>query len=240
MRRTVNCLAEEDKTSLGGSFSPLQTTDLVQQIARQIGDAIAEGRLKPAERLNELRLSQEFGTSRAPVREAARLLESQGLVVSSPRRGFFVRTLSAADLRDIYDLRLGLELYAAELALEKIGEDEISALEEQIQRLYQLADEGSVEEQIFQDFVFHRMLCKFSGNARILKVYDDLATDMRAGITLIGKLYDDPHRIAETHMPILDALKARDVVKLREALHFHIAVARDQVVLLFERMSEAS
>ncbi|MEP1880710.1 MAG: GntR family transcriptional regulator, partial [Roseibium sp.] len=67
-----------------------------------------------------------------------------------------------------------------------------------------------------------------------------LATDMRAGITLIGKLYDDPHRIAETHLPILDALKARDVAKLREALHFHIAVARDQVVLLFERMNDVS
>jgi DNA-binding GntR family transcriptional regulator len=222
-----------------GMFSALETTDLVQQIARQIGDAIAEGRLRPAERLNELRLSQEFGTSRAPVREAARLLESQGLVVSSPRRGFFVRTLSAKDLSDIYELRIGLELHAADLALQIITEKQLSELERQIERLFELADQESIEEQIFEDLAFHRMLCAFSGNARLLKVYDDLAVDMRAGITLIGKLYDDPHRIAETHRPILEALRARDREGVREALRFHIAAARDQVVPLFERINEA-
>ena len=71
-------------------FSEVSTTDLVTQIARQITEAIVTGHLKPGERLTELQLSREFGTSRAPVREAARLLESQGLVTFSPRRGFFV------------------------------------------------------------------------------------------------------------------------------------------------------
>ncbi len=217
-------------------FAALETTDLVQQIARQIGDAIASGRLKPAERLNELRLSQEFGTSRAPVREAARLLESQGLVISSPRRGFFVRTLTSRDLGDIYELRLGLEMHAADLALQRMGEGELAALRQQVERLFELAREGSVEDQIFADFEFHRMLCTMSGNARLLKVYDDIAVDMRAGITLIGKLYDDPHRIAETHLPILEAFINKDRQGLREALNFHIAAARDQVVPLFDGM----
>ncbi|MEJ8472879.1 GntR family transcriptional regulator [Roseibium algae] len=219
-------------------FSPVETTDLVQQIARQISDAIVSGRFKPAERLNELRLSQEFGTSRAPVREAARLLESQGLVVSSPRRGFFVRTLSAKDLDDIYELRIGLELHAADLAIQKIGDAELTALEAQIQNLYDLAEAGSIEERISADSSFHRMLCSFSGNDRLLKAFDDLATDMRAGIALIGTIYDDPYRMAETHVPILEALKKKDRQGLREALHFHIAAARDQIVPLFESLNK--
>ncbi|MBN9673788.1 GntR family transcriptional regulator [Roseibium aggregatum] len=215
-------------------FSALETTDLVQQIAREIGNAIAEGRLKPGERLTELKLSREFGTSRAPVREAARLLESQGLVVSSPRRGFFVRTLTADDLDDIYELRLGLEIHAADLAMQRIGDTELDVLTEQVNKLFKLADAGSIEEQIFEDFTFHRMLCAFAGNARLLKVYDDLAVEMRTGITLIGKLYDDPHRIAETHRPILEALEKRDRAELNEALRHHIGVAQEHVVTLFK------
>lgn len=217
-------------------FSTLETTDLVQQIARQIGNAIAEGRLKPGERLTELRLSREFGTSRAPVREAARLLESQGLVVSSPRRGFFVRTLTSDDLDDIYELRLGLEIHAADLAMQRIGPAEMDMLRAQVKKLYELADEGSVEEQIFEDFAFHRMLCALAGNARLLKVYDDLAVEMRTGITLIGKVYDDPHRIAESHEPILEALEKGDRPELNEALRYHIGVAQDHVVKLFRDM----
>ncbi|MCR4267678.1 GntR family transcriptional regulator [Nitratireductor sp. ZSWI3] len=215
-------------------FSEVSTIDLVTQIARQITEAIVAGRLKPGARLTELQLSREFGTSRAPVREAARLLESQGLVTFSPRRGFFVRTLKANDLRDIYELRIGLELHAASLAVERATPDDIAALERQLGKLYETAETDSVEAQIFEDFAFHRMLCQAGGNARLIKVYDELAMEMRAGITLIGKLYDDPHRMAETHEPIMAALKKRDDEALRGALRYHIAVARDAVVALFE------
>lgn len=215
-------------------FSEVSTTDLVTQIARQITAAIVTGQLKPGARLTELQLSRDFGTSRAPVREAARLLESQGLVTFSPRRGFSVRTFGATEMRDIYELRIGLELHAGYLAVERATEADIAALEKQLRRLYETADQTSIETQIFEDFAFHRMLCVASGNARMIKAYDELAMEMRAGITLIGKLYDDPQRMAETHEPIMDALKKRDAEELREALRYHIAVARDAVVALFE------
>ncbi|WP_157017915.1 GntR family transcriptional regulator [Mesorhizobium xinjiangense] len=221
-------------------FSEVSTTDLVTQIARQITRAIVAGRLKPGERLTELQLSREFGTSRAPVREAARLLESQGLVNFSPRRGFFVRTLTATDLREIYELRIGLELHAAGLAIERARTKDVEALERQIGKLYRLADQGSAEEQIFEDFTFHRMLCAAAGNARLLKVYDELAVEMRAGITLIGKLYDDPHRLAQTHEPIVEALKGRDRDGLLAALRYHIEVAQEAVVSLFESIEDSA
>lgn len=223
-------------TGDGGVFKALEATDLVQQIARQMGDAIIRGKLRPGERLTELRLSKEFGTSRAPVREAARLLESQGLVVYHPRRGFFVRTLTSRDLYDVYELRLGLEIHGAALALDRMGEGEVDALRRQVDTLHRLADEGSSEEQLVEDYRFHRMLCSYSGNARLLKVYDDIAVDMRASITLIGTLYDDPHKMARSHEPILEAIEARDPMQLAAALRFHIGVARDHVVPMFASM----
>jgi len=221
-------------------FSPITQTDLVTAIARQITEAIVSGQLPPGSRLNELHLAREFGTSRAPVREAARLLESQGLVQTSPRRGFFVRTLSPTDLNEIYELRIGLEIYAAELAVWRMSDEDFKALRQQVELMFALADKGSVEQQVFEDFTFHRMLCAMSGNTRILKVYDEIATEMRAGIALIGKLYDDPHRIAETHLPLLEALEARDTVRLRTALSYHLGVAREAVVALFRRQEDVA
>jgi DNA-binding GntR family transcriptional regulator len=221
------------------TFSAIKTTDLVTQISRMMTEAIVTGRLKPGERVTELQLSKVFGTSRAPVREAARLLENQGLIVSSPRRGFFVRKLTAEEMRDIYDLRICLELHAADIAVERMTDEQVEALEKQLRRLYQLADDGSIEEQMFADFTFHRMLCEAGGNQRLMKVYNELAAEMSIGITLIGKLYDDPHRIAETHDPIVAAVRKRDRKELAEALRYHIGVAQKYVVELFQNLEKS-
>jgi DNA-binding GntR family transcriptional regulator len=220
------------------TFSAIRTTDLVTQISRMMTEAIVTGRLKPGQRVTELQLSKEFGTSRAPVREAARLLENQGLIVSSPRRGFFVRELTANEMRDIYELRICLELHAADIAVEKMTGGQIEDLEAQLARLHQLAHDGSIEEQIIADFTFHRMLCEASGNQRLMKVYNELAAEMSIGITLIGKLYDDPHRIAETHDPIVAAVRKRDRAELADALRYHIGVAQKYVVELFQNLEK--
>ena len=82
----------------------------------QIRQAIVEGRYRAGQRLVEKNLGEEFQVSRTPVREALRALESEGLVVSLPNKGAVVRSLSAQDVYDIYDLRVRLELLAAERA----------------------------------------------------------------------------------------------------------------------------
>src|SRR6266404_7808108 len=95
--------------SLPVGLPALADSDLVGQVARILTQAILEGRLPPGAKVVEAGIARELGISRAPVREAARLLESQGLLVASPRRGFFVRKFAADDIDDIYDLRLCVE-----------------------------------------------------------------------------------------------------------------------------------
>ena len=92
----------------------LADTDLVGQVAPPFDPGRRfEGRLPPGSKVVEAGIARELGVSRAPVREAARLLEQQGLLVASPRRGFFVRKFAADDIDDIYDLRLCVERHAA-------------------------------------------------------------------------------------------------------------------------------
>ena len=94
----------------------------------QVRAAIVENRYAPGQRLIEQRLAAELGLSRTPVREALRILEAEGLVVSERNRGATVRPLSPTEVVDLYGLRIRLESYAAELAAERIADQELGAL----------------------------------------------------------------------------------------------------------------
>lgn len=90
--------------------------------------AIVENRYPPGHRLVEQQLAAELGLSRTPVREALRMLQAEGLVVSERNRGAMVRPLSPTEVVDLYGLRIRLESYAVELATERSTEAELGAL----------------------------------------------------------------------------------------------------------------
>jgi DNA-binding GntR family transcriptional regulator len=90
--------------------------------------AIVENRYAPGQRLVEQRLAEELGLSRTPVREALRMLEAEGLVVSERNRGAVVRPLSSTEVVDLYGLRIRLESYAVEVATERATEGELGDL----------------------------------------------------------------------------------------------------------------
>jgi len=94
----------------------------------QVRAAIVESRYPPGHRLVEQRIAEELGLSRTPVREALRMLEAEGLVVSERNRGAMVRPLSETEVVDLYGLRIRLESYAVEVATERATESELGDL----------------------------------------------------------------------------------------------------------------
>ena len=94
----------------------------------EVRAAIVENRYPPGQRLVEQRIAEELGLSRTPVREALRMLEAEGLVVSARNRGAMVRPLSPTEVLDLYGLRIRLESYAVEVATERATEPELGAL----------------------------------------------------------------------------------------------------------------
>ncbi|WP_251976204.1 GntR family transcriptional regulator [Salinicola avicenniae] len=220
-------------TTSSRGFAAIQQRDLVNQIADMLTEALLKGDFAPGSHLSEAQLARDFGVSRAPVREAARLLESRGMLVSQPRRGFFVRTFNARELDDVYELRLCLERHAARQLAGTLTADMEAKLQAQLETMRQVARGGTAVQQIEEDVAFHRMLCEFSGNQRLVKVYDELCHEMRFCILLIGQLYDDALRVADTHEPIIDALRSRDPAACEAALDYHIGVAQQRVVEMF-------
>src|SRR6478735_8307822 len=120
-------------------LTALANTDLVGQVARILTQAIIQGQLQPGAKVVEAGIARELGISRAPVREAARLLEQQGLLVSNPRRGFFVRRLEIRNIDEIYDLRLCIERHACVLASRNLTAGARDALRRQLDILHKTA-----------------------------------------------------------------------------------------------------
>ena len=232
----------DHKATKSKTTAPFQTLGrdvLVEQVTAQLSDAIIGGSLKPGARLSESVIAREMGVSRAPVREAARLLESSGLVAYQPNRGFFVRKITAAELDDLYDLRITIEVAAAQRLAREGADTDIHALSRQQQLLRDLcAASAPMQEQVKADMEFHRMMIRASGNPRFLQVFDQIAQETELSIAIIGSLYSDPSVIAESHAPILDALIARDAGECASAITEHLELARRMVTAQYRQIED--
>ena len=104
-----------------------QAVSLTEEIENILRERILKGEYGIGERLKENQIANELKVSRTPIREAFRQLEKEGLIESIPNRGSFAMGLTKQDVRDIYAVRAAVEALAVEWAVDRIGEDEISA-----------------------------------------------------------------------------------------------------------------
>jgi DNA-binding GntR family transcriptional regulator len=189
---------------------------------------IVNGHYLPGERLLELKLAAEFGTSQVPVREALRGLEMSGLVTIKPRRGSFVNAYEAAAQRDIFLVRGALEESAARIATPRIARD-IAPLQVHVDGMREAAKRGDIEGLATHSVAFHRMIVAAAGNDLLLKLWESLHVETHTRMTLLGRSIDFM-AVAESHQPIVDAIKAGDVesaCRLSREHQAYIEFARD-------------
>jgi DNA-binding GntR family transcriptional regulator len=179
------------------------------RIRKTLIERIATGHYKSGERLIELKLAEEFGTSQLPVREALRDLEMAGLVTSKPRRGSFVKPFATSAQREIYLVRGALEEAAARLATTNLALD-IELLQREVDGMREAARTREIEQMIVHSVQFHRMIVAAAGNELLLKLWDSLHLEIHTRVTLSEPGIDFT-AAAESHQPIVDAIKARDV-----------------------------
>lgn len=221
-------------TDARAPFMPLIRDGLVDRVAGSLTGAILSGQLAPGDRLAESTIARQMDLSRAPVREALRLLESSGLVDYRPNRGFFVHSISGPELDNLYELRIVIEGAAIARLVETNRAAALPRLRAQLDDLYRIADLGTdIVAQVDADMRFHRLICEGSGNPRFLQVFDQISNETKLGLLVIGQLYDDPRKLAETHEPIVQAVADGDAAAARAATEYHIDYARQGVVAFF-------
>jgi DNA-binding GntR family transcriptional regulator len=197
--------------------------------AELIRQAILDGRYEPGSRLKEEELAGELGISRTPVREALLMLQSEGLVVTTPNRGAVVRSHDADDLRDLYQLRALLEGYAARLAAAKVTDEEIRLLRESCER-FDAVEDRDVPELVKENLWFHNAIHAAAGSDRLSWMLQRVIE-----LPLVYKSYiwysPDQKRIsAHYHRQITNALSVRDAERAEIVMREHVFEARDLLV----------
>lgn len=172
-------------------------------------ERIVGGAYGPGERLVELQLAKEFGSSQAPVREALKELEKAGLVTIRPRRGSFVNDYHARTQHEIYTVRGALEEAAMRLAMPKLSRD-ASAVAAHLEGMRKAARERDIEAAILHSVGFHRTVMDAAGNELLLRMWESLLVEIHSRKTLLQPNID-LFAVAESHAPILDAIESGDV-----------------------------
>jgi DNA-binding GntR family transcriptional regulator len=206
--------------------APFTRSNLREQIKDVILQRIVSAEYPPGARLVETRIAQELGVSQAPVREALRDLEQLGCIVHEPFRGCSVRAFSAEELLEAFPVRAALEALAARLAAERMSEDELLRLAELLERMRDAARRGDAHDQSQANASFHATIVRAARNATLERQWSFLEPYSRTYLT-VSQPGLDLKALSERHVPILDALRARDGVAAAEEMHRHLMDAAE-------------
>jgi DNA-binding GntR family transcriptional regulator len=209
---------------------PLTALDDQQQLTDRVlvalREAITSGRLPADARIKQEQIAAELGVSRTPVREALHLLEQEGLVRLVPRRGAIVQGFTAADVRELYELRELLEPAAAALATARATQ----ADREAVQRLAGLTERRRGGFEANRDF--HRALCAPCDNGLVMRTLDSVWTHRAANglFAYQARPAGAVERMAAEHADIAQAFAAADAARVRTLVHDHVRGAGEDAL----------
>jgi DNA-binding GntR family transcriptional regulator len=198
-------------------YLPLR--DVVFQTLRK---AILTGELMPGERLMEIHLAQKLGVSRTPIREAIRKLELEGLVMNIPRRGAQVAEISERGLRDVLEVRRALDTFCAELACERISDEEKEALKKACKDFEDAVETKDVTVIAKADVAFHDIIVGATGNERLVALLNNLAEQMYRYRFEYIKDFSQHGKLIEEHRVLMDAILKGNIIGARDAAREHI------------------
>jgi DNA-binding GntR family transcriptional regulator len=222
------------RTLLDAKFKVLTPPSLTESVANELRDGISSGRLKPGERLVEADLAAQMGISRAPVREALRQLEFEGLVEGRPRRGYVVRQMSAAELSELYDLRVLLEPVLARSAAERVTPDDLADLRRIVDRMHDAARNQRWADVAQADREFHIQVGHLSDRPLTAQIFDHLHEQVRRFTELMTTSYTDIAQMADEHETLLAALASGDPDRAGEEMRLHLDDARRRLTLILD------
>ena len=197
-------------------------------VLRTLREAIIDGRLAPGEAVVEAQLSRQLGVSRAPLREALRSLENEGLIVSVPWRGSFVAPLTERSVTELQAFRRLIEVFAAEQVLASDRSD-VASLDALVAEMERCAETNDLDCLNEADVRFHTRIVEMSDNALLLDVWRSYVSPIRRALALRNRANSDPVSIVAMHRSLVAAFRAGDLDAIKTCYRTHGA---DVVVAL--------
>jgi len=222
------------------SFSPIEDSPrtLAAQVQDRIRDAILKQTLKPGARIDQNKLAEQLKVSMAPLREALKDLEAEGLVTIYPRRGAFVTEMSADDLDKLYFARAMIEGETIYHAVPLLTDDDLKRLGKYVAGMRQATVEEDLSTYIGLNRQFHLDIYNPLDNPHILQVIQNLWKRSELYRYHLMAATHDTERVHREHEAILEACYQRDHTAARELAILHIRHTQEELhVYLRERES---
>lgn len=213
---------------------------LYQEVAERLRERIFAHELKPGAWIDEQALTEHYGISRTPLREALKVLASEGLVTLKPRRGCYVTEISERDLDEIFTVMGLLEGQCARDATAKAGAGDLKALEKIHTELEQAASGGDINGFFEANQAFHHEVQSIADNRWLQHVIDDLRKVIK--LSRHHSLFSEG-RLEQSlteHRRILKAMLARDADEAELAMREHIASGRKALARIAAARTEAA
>jgi GntR family transcriptional repressor for pyruvate dehydrogenase complex len=228
-------------------LKPIKTKKIYEQIVEQIGILVAQGQLKPGDRLpSERELVERFQVSRASIREAISALEMMGLIEVRSGEGTYIRQVNMdsvvaplawmiyieknADL-ELYEVRKILEVQAAGVAAARAQEDEIREMYEALEVMRVDLENNRLGE--VADLRFHFAVARCTHNKILIRLMNTISDTMHKTLqSSRGKLYEDrttPERLYKEHCALYEAIKNHDVLEAQKLMLDHLVGVETQL-----------
>ncbi len=204
---------------------------LHDQVYEELRGRLLTRRHVPGAKLSLHELAAELGVSRSPVHHALTRLVSEGLLTVKARRGYFVTPVTAGALAEGYEVRLALELHAAERAVGRLDAGDLGTFRSLLEAT---ADAISHEQWDGANAAFHEHQIDLAGNALLSRFYRELSVNLMMQVIRGGHLEDHAGLVTE-HRRIVEAFEAGDLDAARRAIRAHLETGRRIALEAIER-----
>jgi DNA-binding GntR family transcriptional regulator len=228
----------DEESPWSEAYSPLVHTDLTEQTYQVLKDKILRRDLLPGQKICVDEVARALGVSRTPVNGALKRLGADGLVEILPRRGTFVSGLTAQEVDDWFDVRLMIELFAAECVLSRAEVDEFLAqIEEPMDRMQRAINHhGYRDYMTFMDADrdLHYFLVNATRNDRLASIYAQLNVHMQVARAHYVNGVEDPDQAQAEHEAIAQAFREQDPELVKQAIVSHITNVKSRILELLQ------
>ena len=213
--------------------APIERPTLHNVVVTRVRDMIIEGLLPAGTRIHEGQLGLQLGVSRTPLREALKVLASEGLVELVPSRGALVRELTAKDVQDMLAVLISLEEMAGPLACQQATDEQIAGVRTLHDEMLDFYQTGNRLEYFKRNQQIHTQLITLTGNESLSMVHEMVQSRMRRIRYLGDKNETSWKEAVADHEEIITALEARDGKRLARAMTQHLQQTWERVRDLF-------
>ncbi len=204
-------------------------TNQTQRIYQLLLERVFKDEFRMGEAIKAKPLADEMGVSISTVRQALDWLCGDGVLRQIPRRGWQVVRLTTDDIKDIYRVRLPLELQAVERAMSRVNPPDLSNLAQETETLIEKMDRLTEHERCLADYQFHRAIAEATGSAILVETLDPLLK--KCLLKSLASVEDEETRqqAFPTHKAILDAILAGDKTEALKQMKLHLQVGLERL-----------